>query len=300
MRISRRDFLKYCSASSATLALSSLDLFRLKAALANPNGPSVLWLQGAACTGCSVSLLNRVSPTAPTTAADILINTINLAYHPNLMAVAGEDAVAALRQAAVPGKFILAIEGGIPSAFGGATCFAYTENGQDVTFLQLATSLAANAAQILSIGTCASWGGIAAAAPNPTGVKGVRAATGKNTINIAGCPPHPDWIVWAIAKLIASGSVGTLDSSGRPRSLYGRTVHDQCPREDRDEARRYGQDNRCLIDLGCYGPVTRAGCPGTQWNGKSNWCIDANAQCIGCVEPTFPGAPLRMHRPFDD
>jgi hydrogenase small subunit len=140
---------------------------------------------------------------------------------------------------------------------------------------------------------------MSAAAPNPTGVKGVKAATGKNTVNIAGCPPHPDWIVWGVAKAIA-GTVGTLDSSGRPRALFGRTVHDQCPREERGEASAYGQDNRCLKKLGCYGPVTRANCATDRWNNRTNWCVDANVQCIGCTEPSFPGAPLRFHAEFDD
>lgn len=300
MNISRRDFLKFCTASSATLALSSLDLLNLERALANPNGPRVLWLQGSGCTGCSVSLLNRIAGSAPTTAADLLVNTIDLAYHPNLMAVAGDSAVAVARQVYAEGNYILAVEGGIPTAFGGAPCWAWTENGVDVTFANAVTSLAGRAKAVLAIGTCASWGGMSAAPPNPTGVKGVSAAIQRATVNIAGCPPHPDWIVWTIANFLASGSVGTLDSYGRPTALFGRTVHDQCPREERGSATAYGEDNRCLQRLGCYGPVTRANCATLQWNNRANWCVDANVQCIGCTEPTFPGAPLRFHAAFDD
>lgn len=293
MRLSRRDFLKLCTASSAALALSPLDLLRIEEAMASPDGPSVLWLQGAACTGCSVSFLNRISPTAPVDAADVLINTVNLAYHPNLMAAAGDSAVAALRQAAVPGKYILAVEGGVPTAFGGAACLAFTENGRDVPFQEAVTSLAAQAWKILCVGTCASWGGIPAAAPNPTAIRGVRAVTGKTTVNIGGCPPHPDWIVWTIAKLLA-GTLGSLDSYGRPRALFGgATVHDRCPRREREEAETYGVDRECLEELGCLGPDTRANCPSTLWNGGRNWCVDANAQCIGCTESTFPRRSLR-------
>ena len=61
MKISRRDFLRFCTASSATLAFSTLDLLKLERALAKPNGPTVLWLQGSGCTGCSVSLLKTFS-----------------------------------------------------------------------------------------------------------------------------------------------------------------------------------------------------------------------------------------------
>jgi hydrogenase small subunit len=95
MKVSRRDFLKFLGASAATLGLSATDLGRLQKVLANPASPSVIWLQGAGCTGCSESFLNRISSAAsePKTAADVLINSINLMYHPNLMALAGEDAV---------------------------------------------------------------------------------------------------------------------------------------------------------------------------------------------------------------
>jgi hydrogenase small subunit len=29
-------------------------------------------------------------------------------------------------------------------------------------------------------------------------------------------------------------------------------------------------------------------CPSTLWNGGVNWCINANAPCIGCTNPDFP------------
>ncbi len=285
---SRRDFMKYCSTSGAALGLTAAGLLELEQALANPAGPTVLWLQGAACTGCSVSFMNRISPTAPTTAADVLINYINLAYHPNLMAASGESAVAQLDAAYTRGGYVLAVEGGVPTAFGGATCWAYTRNGQDVTMLQLVQSLSSRASAILSIGTCAAWGGIPAAGPNPTGVKGVAAATGKPTINVAGCPPHPDWIVWAIVQLV-QGKTIARDSSGRPSALYASSIHDRCPRKGAGETKAFGDDGRCLKALGCRGPNTRAQCPSLKWNNARNWCVDANAPCHGCTEPSFPG-----------
>jgi hydrogenase small subunit len=89
MAITRRDFLKYCGVSAVALGLSSTDLLQMEELLANPNGPSVIWLQGSSCTGCSISFLNRISTSAPTTAASVLLDSINLVYHPNLMALAG-------------------------------------------------------------------------------------------------------------------------------------------------------------------------------------------------------------------
>lgn len=292
MQVSRRDFLRLLTASSAALALEPLDLMKVRQALANPGAPTVLWLQGSACTGCSVSFMNRISSTAPVDAADVLINTVNLAYHPNLMSAPGDAAVAVARAAQAAGGYVLAVEGAVPTAFGGAACWAWNENGQDVTFLDATRQLAARAAAVLCIGTCASFGGVPAARPNPTGAKSVAAAVGKATLNIPGCPPHPDWVVWAIAKLLTN-SVGRLDSYGRPTALYGRTVHDRCPRREREEAETYGVDNLCLKELGCAGPDTRANCPTIGWNAGQNWCADANAQCIGCTNPTFPTTTLR-------
>ncbi len=152
MEITRRDFLKLAGASAAVMGLSMSDLSNLEDALANPGAPTVLWLQGAACTGCSVSFLNRVSGNAPKTAADVLIDTINLRYHPTLMAPAGDSAVDIVRSAYDAGGYILAVEGGVPTAFGGATCWAWTYNGVDVTFQQAVTDLAARAAQQRAIG----------------------------------------------------------------------------------------------------------------------------------------------------
>ncbi|MGE5840444.1 MAG: hypothetical protein ACM34H_10950 [Deltaproteobacteria bacterium] len=84
------------------------------------------------------------------------------------------------------------------------------------------------------------------------------------------------------------GKTIALDSSGRPGALFSRTVHDQCPRREAEETHTFGQDRRCLEELGCRGPETRANCPVQLWNNRANWCCDANAPCIGCTQPQFP------------
>jgi hydrogenase small subunit len=233
MNVSRRDFLKFCGISAAAAGLSTSDLGLLEKALAAPSGPSVIWLQGSGCTGCSESFLNRISTIStdgPPTAANVLTNAINLVYHPNLMALAGQDAVAQAEAAYNSSNgYLLAVEGGIPTAFGGRACYAWTWNEQEVTFESAVRTLAAKAAGILCIGTCAAWGGIPAAPPNPTGVVGVKELTGKTTINIPGCPTHPDWIVWAVVQLLVGKPID-LDSFGRPTQFFSRTVHDLCPR----------------------------------------------------------------------
>lgn len=292
MKVTRREFLKYCTASAAALGLTSA-LGPLAKALAAGSGPPIIWLSASSCTGCTVSLANRVSSSAPVDLADLLINTINLAYHPNLMGAAGDLAVQTLRTVD-DGSFILAVEGGIPTIYNGKTCILWSENGVDVTAMAAVNELAAKATKILSIGTCAAYGGIPGGAPNPTAVKSVKALTGRsNIINIPGCPPHPDWIVWTIAQLLA-GRNPSLDSSGRPTELFGATVHSKCPRRDTAWATSLSQTGLCLNNLGCKGQQTYADCPTRKWNNGVNWCVGSDSLCQGCTQSTFPDkfAPL--------
>ncbi|MBE0585352.1 MAG: hydrogenase small subunit, partial [Desulfofustis sp.] len=288
MRIHRRQFLKYCVSSAAALSLPMSVLGRLEQALAADNLtlPKVIWLNGANCTGCTVSLANLFSDSGPTDIVDLLFNTIDLAFHPNLMGAAGDLAVQQLHDTA-QGSYVLAVDGGVPTAFDGHACLLWTEQGQEITAMEAVTRLASGAAAILSIGTCASYGGMPAGNPNPTGVVSVAELTGRATINIPGCPTHPDWIVWTVAHLL-SGEMPTLDQYSRPAALYGSEIHKICPRKGNGEAKTFGSADQCLKELGCKGPKTKSDCPSRKWNSASNWCIGAGALCIGCTEQGFP------------
>jgi hydrogenase small subunit len=299
MKVTRREFFDYCTGAAATLGLAST-LGPLEKALAATSGPPIIWLKGAGCTGCTVSLANRISTSAPVDLADLLIHTIDLVYHPTLMGAAGDLAVQTLANAAA-GQYILAVEGGIPTIYNGKTCTIYTHNGVDITALAAVQQLAPKAAKVLSIGTCAAFGGMAGANPNPTQIKSVSAATGVSTINISGCPPHPDWIVWTIAQLLA-GVTPSLDSSDRPTTLYGKTVHSQCSRINKSWATSLSSTGLCNGNLGCKGRHTHADCPTRLWNNGTNWCVGtvsssgngADSLCQGCTESGFPDkfAPL--------
>ena len=86
VRITRRDFLKYCSVAAGALGLSASTLMKVENVLANSSAPTVVWIAGSACTGCTMSLLNSVFYT---TVDDLLLNRINLAYLDTAMATAG-------------------------------------------------------------------------------------------------------------------------------------------------------------------------------------------------------------------
>ncbi len=290
MRVTRRQFFKYCTAASATLGLSAHSLKGLAEALRNPLGPNVLWIQGAACSGCSVSFLNLISSSAPQDADDVLVDSINLAYHPTLMASASFMAVRTAQKVFKDENYILIVEGGVPTAFNGNTCLMRIGRGIERSFATAVSLYVENAANVICLGECSSWGGIPAAPPNPTGIVGVKELTGYNTINIPGCPPHPDWLVYVLARLIAGQSV-PLDSSGRPTALFNDTVHHDCPYRDASEAHSYGQEGRCFEEMGCRGEnsSTKADCPSRKCNNGVNWCLGVGSPCIGCVSPNFPG-----------
>jgi hydrogenase small subunit len=296
MKVTRRQFLTYCAASAAAVGLDIGVLGRLSEVLSG-SGPTVIWLSGASCTGCTVSLANRVSTADPgTDVGDLLINHINLAYHATLMGAAGDVAVSQLKTASA-GKYILAVEGGIPTAFGGNTCILYSDQGKPVTALSAVKSLAAKSIANLSIGTCASFGGIPAGKPNPTKIQSLKTATGRPVINIPGCPTHPDWVVWTIAQLLA-GKTPALDSYSRPKTLYSKEIHENCPRKEMREASSFAVEG-CLEELGCKGPKAKADCPTRKWNNGTNWCIGANSICVACTESGFPDAFSPFYRGED-
>jgi hydrogenase small subunit len=246
-----------------------------------------------------VSLLDLVSTDpntdpnvdAPQSAAALLTGSIDLVYHPVLMSAAGQTASDAALQAAASGPYILVVEGGVPTAFSGKCGIAWSRNGEDVTFQDALTQLAKNAKVVVAVGACASFGGVSASGFNLAGVIPVSKAITNPVVNVPGCPAHPYWIVWTLVQVLGtSWTMPALDSYGRPRFLYGKEVHANCPRNDSSiaHAANFGIDNQCLIKLGCAGPGTYSPCPTMKWNNGVNWCVDANSPCLGCTEPTFP------------
>ena len=167
-----------------------------------------------------------------------------------------------------------------------------------MTMLDGVRKFAANAAFVLAVGTCASFGGIPGGAPDPTGAVGVsEVVNGKPIVNIPGCPPNPDWVVGTVAYIIANGAPPALDGDLRPKDYYGKAVHTDCPRRqyaDKGNRSKLLGEAMCLRKLGCRGPETGADCPTRQWHSPAqgvtgvNWCIGAGAPCHGCTEAGFP------------
>lgn len=262
----------------------------------------LVWIATGSCTGCSVSLLNSASPNIQETLLGEILpgKHLSLAFHTTVMASAGELALETLEKVTTeyPGQYVLLVDGATATAADGLYCIVgENARGEPITGYDQVRDLSRNAAAVLAVGACASYGGIPAAPPNPTGAVSIQELLERETIetpvvNIPGCPPHPDWIVGPVATILLGG-VGALrlDEHGRPAPFFTSNIHDNCPYRghyDRGEFAEHFGDHGCLLKLGCKGPVTFADCPIRKWNNGVNWCIQAGHPCIGCVEPDFP------------
>ena len=298
VRVTRREFLKLVGTTAAALGLSRFDLLEIEEVLAAATSPPVIWLQASGCTGCSVSLLNYIDAATGREIDEVLLEDISLKYHPTVMAAAGDLAIAAATDARTryASQYILVVEGAIPTDASGHYCHIWEDVGRrseriPYTAQQAVLDFGANAAHILAVGTCASFGGISAAEPNPTkafGLLGVLldADDGK-VINLSGCPSHPDWIMGTIVHLLLKETI-ELDSQRRPIEYYGASIHPcyRCCLSNIPIATDIGQSG-CMINVGCR--MGHCDAKTRLWNNGMNWCVRANTPCIGCTEPAFPG-----------
>ncbi len=263
----------------------------------------VIWLQCATCTGCVVSTLNSVSPNIKNVLVDEVIpgKHINLRFQVTVMAGAGEMVIKEMESTyqKKKGGYILVVEGAVPTAGNKVDYGSIGEDfGRAVSMYERVESLGKDALAVICLGTCASYGGVAAGAPNPSGcisVDKLFQQRGIKTplINVPGCPPHPDWFVGTVASVLLLGlpRPEALDEFKRPKAFYGKLIHENCPRRAYFEEGKFARnfsDPGCLNELGCKGPVTSADCPIRLWNHGTNWCVGAGHPCIGCVESGFP------------
>lgn len=253
--------------------------------LENKQKMNLIWLELAGCSGNIISLLNAENP-------DInyfLTDMVSLKYNNSLMAAEGENAY---RQflATLNTEFILVIEGAISTKAQGLYDVVAKYNGEYITGMKAARLAGERAKYVIAVGTCATYGGISAAAPNPSESIRVSEFLKRDVINVPGCPAHPDWIIGTIAHLLVFG-IPELDNNSRPVIFYGINIHDFCSRrsffDQKIFAERLGEPY-CMFKLGCRGPVTNTDCPIRRWNDTDNWPIGANTPCIGCAREGFP------------
>jgi len=287
--ISRRDFLKYCTALSGMLALSPALAPRVAEAIESDNRPPVIWLEFQDCAGDSESLLRADRPTV----AELVLDYLSIDYHETIMAAAGFQAEEAKKGTLekYKGKYIVVVEGSIPTNDNGVYC---TIGGK--TALDILKEAGEGAAFIIAVGTCAAYGGLPAAYPNPTGAKGVKdILPHKTVINLPGCPMNVDNLTGTIVHYLLFGAAPALDKFLRPKFAYGKRIHDNCERRSHFDAGQFveawGDDAHrkgwCLYKMGCKGPETFHNCPTIRWNDGLSWPVMAGHGCAGCSEPGF-------------
>ncbi|TRO82401.1 hydrogenase small subunit [Trichloromonas acetexigens] len=299
MPISRRRFLQFTASGAAVLGVSLFGNPLLRKAFASAiQETPIIWLAAGACSGCSVSLLNSLSPRIQDVLLDQILpgHHLELAFHPTVMAASGDLAMQAMYDTEEK-PFILVVEGSITTADGGRHCEIGEKDGHGITSLEHVTRLGRKAKAVIAIGSCAAFGGIPAANMNPTGSKGVMAVFKEQgivtpTINLPGCAVHPDWFIGTVAAVLLGGPESVkVDAQGRPEMFYQKLIHDNCPLRGHFDAGRFAEkfgDPYCLYKLGCKGPVAHANCPEKRFNSGTNWCIDNGHPCQGCVEPEYP------------
>ena len=310
--VSRRSFLKYCATMASMMALPPSMIPGIANALEKAKRPSVIWLSFQECTGCTESLTRAHT----TTIESLIFDSISLDYHHTLQAASGHAAEAARETAMADnwGKYLLVVDGSIPTLDTGFSTIAGISN------LDMLLQTAAGAAAIISVGTCAAYGGIPHAEPNPTGAYSVydiikkfknnqlpglspatlastdlSAVVDKPIISVPGCPPIPVVITGVLTHFLTFGDIPELDHIGRPRAFYGQSIHDRCYRRtfyDKglfaetfdDEGAKKGW---CLYKLGCKGPTTYNACATVKWNNGTSFPIESGHPCLGCSEPDF-------------
>jgi hydrogenase small subunit len=281
--------MKFCTAMSAALALPVSFAPRIAAAIESVKRPTLVWLEFQDCAGNTEALLRATHPTV----AELILDILSVDYHETIMAAAGHQAEEVLAGVVKnqKGKYIAIVDGSIPLRDDGVYCCIGGRSAIDI-----AREVCGNAVATIAVGTCASYGGLPAAAPNPTGAVSVKDAVPSATvINLPGCPLNPDNLTATVVHYLTFGKLPEVDRFGRPLFAYGKRIHDACERRPHFDAGQYveqwgdagHQKGWCLYKMGCKGPETWHNCPTQRYNDKVSWPVNAGHGCAGCSEPVF-------------
>lgn len=260
----------------------------------------IVWLELADCSGNSEAFIKTAHPKID----DLILKYISLDYHELLMAGSGEQSESAL-DAVIQndaGRYILVVEGAVPLGMEGKF-LRIGPRGE--TGLALLRRVAAGAAAVMAVGSCAYDGGVVAAEPNPTGAVGVAEALGRNdVINLPGCPTNPINIVGTLLHYIMFDEFPKLDEKNRPLWAYGFRVHDNCERRGHYElgefVKEWGDEGAkkgwCLFEMGCKGPYADLNCSLVKFNDATSWPVQAGHGCFACGQGKIAFDRYANHR----
>lgn len=272
----------------------------------------LIWLAGASCEGCTVAATGGTHPRVEQLLGGAIpgLPKVEL-IHAMLSTESGGDWMANLFMAErgeLDAPYIITWEGSVMDESTAGAGFWYglgedPRTGRQLTSREWLDRLAPGAAAVIAIGTCASWGGVPAAAGNPTGATslgdylgaGYRSTAGVPLVRIPGCAPLGDnYTETAAALLLHLNGLApppALDDNGRPAWLFAETVHAGCARagyyDDGVFAADAGSES-CLVELGCWGPVVQCNIAERGMIDGHGGCMSVGGICIGCTMPGFP------------
>ncbi|HEU0316446.1 MAG TPA: hydrogenase expression protein HypE, partial [Solirubrobacteraceae bacterium] len=281
----------------------------------------VLWMTaGLGCDGESVAMTAATNPSLEDLLDGVIPDMPHIVLHNQMLAFeVGEEYMRAWYDAENGDldPFVLVVEGAIGNenvnGDGHWTGFGVNPfDGQPITVNEWVDRLAPKAAAILAVGTCATYGGVPAMRNNPTGAMGLpsylgwdwRSRSGLPIVCLPGCPAQPDNMTGMLLELVLHigglAPAPVLDEQLRPRWLYDRSTREGCSRagftEQGSFATEYGADPRCLVKLGCKGPVVTCNVPIRGWIGGVGGCPNVGGICMACTMPGFPD----KYMPFMD
>ncbi|EFH88565.1 hydrogenase expression protein HypE [Ktedonobacter racemifer] len=272
----------------------------------------IIWMTGGlSCDGDTISITAASQPSVEDVVMGAIPGLPQVHLHNPVLAYEVGEGFMSWWYKAERGEidpFVLVVEGSIPNESIKAEGYWAAQGNDPVTNQPIPTAtwidrLAPKAWAVVAAGTCATYGGIHAMQGNPTGAMGLADYLGKNwrswagipIVNVPGCPVQPDNFMETLLYLLyqAAGMAPMipLDEALRPTWLFGKTVHEGCDRgsyyEESDFATEYGSP-KCLVKLGCWGPVVQCNVPKRGWMAGLGGCPNVGGICIGCTMPGFP------------
>jgi uptake hydrogenase small subunit len=221
---------------------------------------TLLWLESGSCSGESMALLGAEGPgKGPDNLLDFMRECdVQLLWHPSVSHETPRELMALIDRirGGLQPLTMLCIEGSIihgPGGTGMYDTFAHQPKKD------LIRSLCDHADYVLAMGTCAAFGGIPAAPPNPTESTGLqftndvpggllpaawRSRSGKPVVNLPGCPVDAATMIQTMTPLLLGCDVA-LDRYQRAESVGPCLSHGQA------ERKKCGTGDQ--VGYACYG-----------------------------------------------
>ncbi len=241
---------------------------------------NILWLSAITCNGNSHSFLNLPS-------LEEFLGRHNFLYHTILPSTFSLRDIFELK--VYESIDILVLEGTLDSDL----------KKFDINFEDILVEYAKRAKYILTVGTCATFGGIFMQKHSNRYGFLYKNYTAHNrflsfkekSVSVSGCPILPE-ILAGVIDMLSSNLPLSLDEYNRPKSFYGWMVHNGCTRNEYFEYKidnhNFGELEGCMFyEHGCQATYTRGSCNKILWN-EVNSKTRVGEPCHGCTEPDFP------------